>query len=65
MKTSVTNRIRAAIDALPRFIRDARWFNRPLFFVWFKGRHVRTAMDFKSLAPSMSDAEFREVYRNV
>ena len=65
MKTSITNQIRAVIDALPRFIRDARWFNRPLFFVWFKGRHVRTAMDFKSLAPSMSNAEFCEVYRNV
>ena len=65
MKTSVTNRIRAVLDALPRFIRDSRWFNWPLFFVWFKGRHVRTAMELKSLAPSMSDAEFRNVYRNV
>lgn len=65
VKTSITNRIRAVIDALPPFIRDARWFNWPLFFVWFKGRQVRTAMEFKSLAASMSDAQFREVYRNV
>lgn len=65
MKTSVTNRIRSVIDALPRGIRDARWFMWPFFFVWFKGRHVKTAMEFKTLAPSMSDAEFADVYRNV
>ena len=65
MKTSITNRIRSVIDALPRSIRDARWFMGPFFFVWFKGKHVRTAMEFKSLAPSMSDAEFAEVYRKV
>jgi len=65
MKTSVTNRIRDVIDALPRSIRDARWFMWPFFFVWFKGKHVKTAMEFKSLAPSMSDAEFRDVYRKV
>jgi len=65
VKTTITNRIRAGLDALPRSIRDARWFNWPLFLVWFKGRNVRTAMEFKSLAPSMSDAEFVEVYRNM
>ena len=65
MKTSITNRIRSVIDALPRSIRDARWFMWPFFFVWFKGKHVRTAMEFKSLAPSMSDAEFADAYRKV
>jgi SAM-dependent methyltransferase len=66
VKTSITNRIRFVLDeVLPRFLRDSRWFLWPMFAIWFKGRHVRTAMDFKTLAPSMSDAEFREVYRNV
>lgn len=65
MKTSITNRIRSVIDALPRSIRDARWFMWPFFFVWFKGRHVRTAMELKTQAPSMSDAEFADVYRRV
>lgn len=66
MKTSVTNRIRFVLDELlPRFLRESRWFLWPLFAIWFKGRHVRTAMEFKSLAPSMTDAEFRDVYRNV
>jgi len=65
VKTGITNRIRSVIDALPASIRDARWFMWPLFFVWFKGRHVKTAMEFKRLAPSMSDEEFRGVYRGV
>lgn len=65
MKTSITNRIRSVIDALPRSIRDSKWFMAPFFLVWFKGRHVRTAMEFKELAPAMSDAEFADVYRNI
>lgn len=66
MKTAITNRIRWVLDdLLPKRIRNARWFMAPFFFVWFKGRHVRTAMDFKRLAPSLTEEEFREVYRRV
>lgn len=65
MKTSITNRIRSVLDNLPPRIRDARWFMWPFFFVWFKGRHVREAMDFKRLAPQMSDAELRELYSRI
>lgn len=65
MKTSITNRIRSVIDALPASIRDARWFMWPFFFVWFRGRDVKTAMDFKRLAPRMTEAEFRDVYARV
>lgn len=66
MKTAVTNRIRFVLDELlPRFIRNSRLFVYPIFLIWFKGRHVRTAMDFKTLAPAMSDAEFRDCYRRI
>jgi len=66
MKTSITNRIRFVLDELlPAAIRNARWFMYPIFFVWFRGRHVRTAMDFKRLAPALSDLELRDVYRHV
>ena len=65
MKTSITNRIRSVIDALPRSIRDSRWFMGPFFFVWFKGKHVKTAMEFKRLAPSMSEREFRDAYLEI
>lgn len=66
MKTAITNRIRYVLDeVLPSSIRNARWFMFPFFAIWFKGRNVRTAMDFKRLAPAMSDAEFRDVYCRV
>lgn len=66
MKTSVTNRIRFVLDeVLPAAIRNARWFMFPFFWVWFRGRHVQTAMDFKRLAPAMSEAELRNVVREV
>jgi SAM-dependent methyltransferase len=66
VKTSITNRIRAVLDErLPRWLRESRWFLRPMFAIWFKGRHVTTAMDFKSIAPSLTDEQFREVYRNI
>lgn len=63
--TAVANRIRSVMDGLPHRIRDTRWFMFPFFLVWFKGRHIRTAMEIKSLAPSMTPAEFRDVYRTV
>jgi SAM-dependent methyltransferase len=66
VRTAVTNRIRFVLDELlPRTIRDARWFMWPFFFVWFKGKHVRTAMDFKRIAPALTDEQFRDVYRRV
>jgi SAM-dependent methyltransferase len=65
MKTSITNRIRSLVDAMPAPIRNARWFMWPFFFVWFKGRHVREAMDFKRIAPAMSDAELRALYARM
>ncbi len=66
VRTTITNRIRYVLDeVLPPSIRNARWFMLPFFAIWFKGKNVRTAMDFKGLAPSMSDSEFREVYRCV
>lgn len=64
--TALTNRIRTVLDNyLPRRIRDSRWFMFPFFFVWFKGKNIRTAMEVKRLAPQMSAREFRDLYRTV
>jgi hypothetical protein len=50
--------VRKVIDlGLPAFIRDSEWFMRPLFEFWFKGHHVREAMDFKELAYALPEAE--------
>jgi len=64
--TAITNRIRAFIDdRLPRGIRDSPLFMYPLFWVWFKGKHVRTCMDFKRIAPALTSSELRDIYRRV
>lgn len=66
ISTRFTNRIRWVLDErIPRSLRDARWFMAPLFLIWCKGRHVRTWMDFKKLAPSMTRAELRDFYRGA
>jgi SAM-dependent methyltransferase len=62
--TSLTNPLRRLLDErLPRRLRNARWFMAPLFFVWCKGRHVRTWMDFKRLALAMTATQLRAFYR--
>lgn len=66
MNRNLTNLIRIFMDEwLPPVIRDSNWFMYPFFYIWFKGKNIRTYMDFKSLAYSMSDEEFSDVYRNL
>ena len=66
MKTPLTNPVRSLLDhRVPRRIRDSRWFMFPFFAVWFKGRNIRTAMEFKRIAPELSAPEFREICRTV
>src|SRR3989304_4366124 len=52
-------------EVLPAFIRDNRFFMYPLFWIWFKGRNVRSIMEFKSRFHTMSEEEFGELYRTV
>ncbi len=54
----VTKLVRNVLDyGVPVFIRDSAWFMRPLFQYWFKGHHVREAMEFKDLAYRLPEAE--------
>jgi SAM-dependent methyltransferase len=54
----VTKVVRRVLDhGLPVFIRDSAWFMRPMFHYWFKGHHVREAMEFKDLAYRLPEAE--------
>jgi SAM-dependent methyltransferase len=63
ISTRFTNRIRWILDEqIPRPLREARWFMAPFFAIWCKGRHVRTWMDFKKVAPAMTRAELRDFY---
>jgi SAM-dependent methyltransferase len=54
----VTKAVRRMLDhGLPVFLRDSAWFMRPLFHYWFKGHHVREAMEFKDLAYALPEAQ--------
>jgi SAM-dependent methyltransferase len=54
----VTKLVRRFLDfGLPAAIRDSEWFMRPLFHYWFRGKHVKEAMEFKDLAYRLSNAE--------
>lgn len=62
----VTKAVRKVLDyGLPVFIRDSAWFMRPMFHYWFKGHHVREAMEFKELAYSLPDAELLDLLKAI
>lgn len=66
MNRRLTNAVRGLMDeGLPAFIRDNRFFMYPLFWIWFKGRNVRSIMEFKSYFHTLSDQEFGDLYRTV
>jgi SAM-dependent methyltransferase len=66
MNRNTTNLIRKLMDEwLPPVVRDSRLFMYPFFHIWFKGKNIRTYMEFKSLVYTMTDAEFAEVYRTL
>jgi len=46
--------------ALPTAMTNRMW---PFFHVWLKGKDVKTWMEFKRLAPRLTNDEFRDVYR--
>jgi len=62
----VTKVMRRVLDlGLPAFIRDSAWFMRPLFYYWFKGHHVREAMEFKDLAYSLPEAKLLALLEEI
>ena len=66
MNRRITNGIRAIMDeGLPAFIRDSRWFMYPFFWYWFKGKNIKTYMDFKKIAWQLTDHEFNKIYREL
>lgn len=66
MHRNVTNAIRFFLDeCIPPLIRDSRWFMYPAFYIWYKGKNVRTYMDFKSIVHDMSEEEYARVYEEL
>lgn len=66
MHRNITNVIRFVLDeCIPPVIRDSRWFMYPFFYIWYKGKNVKTYMDFKRLVPYMTEDEYAKVYEEL
>lgn len=66
MNRTITNTIRFFLDELiPPVIRDNKYFIYPAFYFWFKGKNVKSYMNFKSYVYDLSEDEFADVYREV
>lgn len=60
---SLTNTIRFFLDeCIPPIIRDSAWFMYPFFFLAYRGRNVRSAMNFKRLVYTFTEEQYRDFY---
>lgn len=63
MNRRVTNALRFILDeCLPPIIRDNKYFMYPLMSIWFKGKNIKSIMNFKSGVWSMTHEEFVDFY---
>ena len=66
MNRTLTNTIRFIIDEfLPPIIRDNKFFMYPLFYYWFKGKDIETAMEFKKKVLKFSEEDFINYYKHL
>jgi ubiquinone/menaquinone biosynthesis C-methylase UbiE len=66
MNRSITNIIRYFLDEwLPPIIRDNKYFMYPLYVYAYRGRNIKTAMNFKKLVYHFSDKEYRDFYSSL
>lgn len=66
MNRDWTNIIRFCMDELlPPIIRDNKYFMYPFFYYAFRGKNIKTMMEFKSLVNNMSEQEYTKIYQNL
>ncbi len=66
MNRKLTNKIRFFMDELiPPLIRDTKWFMYPFYYFSYRGRNLKTVMDFKSKVYSFTENEYDEFYNNL
>jgi SAM-dependent methyltransferase len=66
LNRSITNAIRYVMDeCIPPLIRDSAWFMAPFYFLAYRGRNVRQAMDFKRLVYEFTEDEYRSFYEGL
>ncbi len=66
MNRSLANFIRFFMDeCVPPIIRDTAWFMYPFYFLAYRGKNVKQAMNFKRLVYSFTDEEYRKFYEGL
>ena len=63
MNRNLTNVIRYFMDEwLPPVIRDNKYLMYPLFYIWYKGKHVEKRMEFKRVFHKLTREEYGAFY---
>lgn len=52
-------------ECIPPIIRDSRWFMYPFYYVGYRGKLLKRAMDFKRDVGQMSPAEYTDFYASI
>jgi ubiquinone/menaquinone biosynthesis C-methylase UbiE len=66
MNRTLTNAIRFCTDELiPPIIRDSWWFMLPFYWLAYRGKLVRKAMEFKSRLAEMTPKEYVQFYESI
>jgi SAM-dependent methyltransferase len=66
MNRRFTNAIRFVMDELlPPIVRDSKWFMYPFFWVAYRGKNVREAMEFKRNVFGYSRQQYAEFYAGL
>jgi SAM-dependent methyltransferase len=66
MNRSITNTIRFFMDeCIPPIIRDSKWFMYPFYFLAYRGRNIRQAMNFKKEVYSYTPEKYERFYNNL
>jgi ubiquinone/menaquinone biosynthesis C-methylase UbiE len=63
MNRNLTNAVRFILDEfLPPILRDNKYLMYPLFWIWYKGKHVKKRMEFKTNFHTLTSEEYKELY---
>jgi SAM-dependent methyltransferase len=66
MNRSLTNAIRFVMDEfVPPVIRDSKWFMYPFYFLAYRGRNIKKAMNFKKEVYHYTPDQYEEFYTNL
>ena len=63
MNRNITNLLRFILDELlPPILRDNKYFMYPLFWIWYKGKHVKRRMEFKTAYHELTPETYADFY---